>query len=75
MALDPDSRRRDAAGRGLHAAQRVDEHDRTGSYSTLMPVLTVDRLELGVSPFLQWLLLPPLTLFLARPRSRHAGKL
>lgn len=34
------------------------------SYSKLMPVLTIGGLELGMSPLLQWLLLPSLVLFL-----------
>lgn len=38
------------------------------SYSKLMPVLTVDGLELGMSPLLQWLLLPSLVIFIAQRR-------
>ena len=36
------------------------------SYSELMPTLKVAGLELGVSPLLQWLVLPPIALYLAR---------
>ena len=36
------------------------------SYSGLMPTLNVAGFRLGVSPLLQWLILPPLALYLAR---------
>jgi hypothetical protein len=36
------------------------------SYSELMPTLKIAGTEIGLSPLLQWLLLPPLALFLAR---------
>jgi len=36
------------------------------SYSDLMPTLKLAGIEIGLSPLLQWLLLPPLALFLAR---------
>lgn len=38
------------------------------SYSELMPTLTIAGFELGVSPLLQWLVIPPLALHLARRR-------
>jgi len=36
------------------------------SYSKLMPVLQVGEFALGASPLLQWLLIPAITLWLAR---------
>jgi len=36
------------------------------AYSELMPTLKVGGIELGASPLAQWLLLPPLALYLAR---------
>lgn len=36
------------------------------AYSALMPILTAGGIELGVSPLLQWLVLPPLALHFAR---------
>lgn len=36
------------------------------SYSELMPTLNVAGFEVGVSPLLQWLTLPPVALRLAR---------
>ena len=36
------------------------------SYSELMPTLNLGAIEIGLSPLLQWLFLPPLTLHLAR---------
>ena len=41
---------------------------RSWTYSELMPVLRVAGVELGLAPLAQWLLLPPLALWLARPR-------
>jgi hypothetical protein len=45
------------------------------AYSGLMPVLKVAGIDIGLSPLLQWLVLPPLALYLAgkfrRPRSTH----
>jgi hypothetical protein len=38
-----------------------------------MPRLTIGEIEIGVSPLLQWLLLPPVALYLAR-RSAQARK-
>jgi len=39
---------------------------RNWEYSKWMPVLTVDGVRIGLSPLLQWILLPPLALRLAR---------
>ena len=43
------------------------------AYSGLMPTLEVAGIDIGMSPLLQWLVLPPLALYLAgkswRPRS------
>ncbi|HYT48316.1 MAG TPA: hypothetical protein VEL04_07840 [Burkholderiales bacterium] len=36
------------------------------AYSQLMPTLRVAGVELGLSPLLQWLAVPPLALYLAR---------
>jgi hypothetical protein len=36
------------------------------TYSDLMPTLKIAGIEIGLSPLLQWLLLPPLALYLAR---------
>jgi hypothetical protein len=45
------------------------------AYSGLMPVLKLAGIDIGLSPLLQWLVLPPLALYLAgkfrRPRSTH----
>jgi len=41
---------------------------RSWTYSELMPVLRVAGLDLGLAPLAQWLLLPPLALWIARPR-------
>ena len=35
-------------------------------YSELMPTVNIGGMDFGVSPMLQWLLLPPLALYLAR---------
>lgn len=40
------------------------------SYSDLMPTITLGGVELGVSPLLQWLFLPPLALWIARGTQR-----
>lgn len=45
---------------------------RSWMYSELMPVLRVAGLDLGLGPLAQWLLLPPLALWLARPRDQAA---
>jgi hypothetical protein len=42
---------------------------RSWTYSELMPVVAVPGAEIGLSPLAQWLLLPPLALWLARLRS------
>lgn len=39
------------------------------SYSELMPTLKLAGIEFGLSPLLQWLVLPPLALYLARRKS------
>ena len=39
------------------------------TYSELMPTLKVGDIEVGLSPLLQWLLVPPLALYLARRRA------
>jgi len=44
------------------------------SYSQLMPTLNIAGIEIGVSPLLQWLVLPPLALYLARRRHTHRTK-
>ena len=36
------------------------------TYSELMPTVNIRGMDFGVSPLLQWLLLPPLALYLAR---------
>ena len=42
------------------------------AYSELMPTLTVAGIKIGLSPLLQWLVLPPLVLFLAaKSRQRN----
>ena len=38
------------------------------SYSEAMPTLAFDGIRFGVSPLLQWLVIPPLALYLARRR-------
>ena len=46
---------------------------RSWTYSDLMPVLQFGGLQIGLSPMLQWLILPPIALGLAlrtSPRSR-----
>lgn len=41
------------------------------AYSELMPVLKVAGIDIGLSPLLQWLVLPPLALVLARKFRRR----
>jgi hypothetical protein len=41
-------------------------------YSALMPSLHIDGVSIGLSPLLQWLLLPPLAIYLAK-RKRLPG--
>ena len=38
------------------------------SYSELMPTFALAETKIGVSPLLQWLVIPPLALYLARQR-------
>jgi hypothetical protein len=42
------------------------------AYSSLMPVLRLGGIDIGLSPLLQWLVLPPLALFLAGKSRRRA---
>ena len=42
------------------------------AYSELMPVLKLAGIDIGLSPLLQWLLLPPLALVLAGKSRRRA---
>lgn len=35
-------------------------------YSSLMPLVDIGKVSIGVSPLMQWLILPPLALYLAR---------
>ena len=39
------------------------------TYSELMPTLKVGTIEIGLSPVLQWLTIPPLALYLARRKT------
>lgn len=39
------------------------------AYSTLMPIVSLGGFEVGLTPLLQWLILPPAALWLARFRS------
>jgi hypothetical protein len=41
------------------------------SYSDLMPTLRIAGIEIGLAPLVQWLLLPPIALYLAR-RNQNA---
>ena len=41
------------------------------AYSQLMPKLRLGGVELGLSPLLQWLVVPPLALYLARMTCRR----
>jgi hypothetical protein len=45
---------------------------RSWQYSGLMPVLDLGDVAIGLSPLAQWLVLPPLALYLAA-RRRHAA--
>jgi hypothetical protein len=38
------------------------------AYSALMPVVNLGGFEIGLSPLAQWLVIPPVALWLARPR-------
>jgi hypothetical protein len=35
------------------------------AYSALMPIISLGQIELGLSPLLQWLIVPPLALYLS----------
>lgn len=39
-------------------------------YSALMPTVRLGGIRIGLSPLLQWLVLPPLALYLSRRKSR-----
>ncbi len=41
------------------------------AYSALMPVVRFDGVEMGLSPLLQWLVIPPLALWLAGLRRKN----
>ena len=43
------------------------------AYSALMPVVNFGGLEIGLSPLAQWLVVPPVALWLARFRSAEAA--
>ncbi|OGA16539.1 MAG: hypothetical protein A3I63_11680 [Betaproteobacteria bacterium RIFCSPLOWO2_02_FULL_66_14] len=43
---------------------------RSWSYSALMPTVEIAGIEIGVSPLLQWLVIPPLALRFARATGR-----
>jgi hypothetical protein len=45
---------------------------RSWEYSELMPRVSLGDIELGVSPFAQWLVIPPLALWLASQRKLTA---
>jgi len=45
---------------------------RSWEYSALMPRISLGDIELGVSPLAQWLVIPPLTLWLASLRKLSA---
>ena len=47
---------------------------RSWSYSESMPRLELGGFELGVTPFVQWLVVPPLALYLARRTRRWPSK-
>lgn len=44
-------------------------------YSALMPTIDLDGIRIGLSPVAQWLLLPPLALYLARRGQRARPRL
>ena len=39
-------------------------------YSNLMPIVRVGRLRVGAAPLAQWLILPPIALYVSRRKSR-----
>lgn len=43
------------------------------AYSALMPVVNLGGFEIGLSPLAQWLVIPPLALWLARRRPLNSG--
>jgi hypothetical protein len=45
---------------------------RSWAYAESMPAIAVGAVEIGVSPLLQWLVLPPLSLYLSRTLGRTA---
>lgn len=47
---------------------------RSWSYSESMPKLEVGGFEMGLTPFAQWLIVPPLALYLARRTQRWLSK-
>lgn len=47
---------------------------RSWTYAETMPTLDVAGIEIGASPLAQWLLLPPLALYLARKTRRWPSK-
>ena len=48
---------------------------RSWAYAEAMPTLELAGVEVGASPIAQWLLLPPLALYLARKTSKWPGKM
>jgi hypothetical protein len=44
------------------------------AYSALMPVVNLGGFEIGLSPLAQWLVVPPVALWLAGPRSVKKAK-
>lgn len=47
---------------------------RSWTYTESMPTIELGRFALGVTPLAQWLLVPPLALYLARFRSKSRSK-
>ena len=45
---------------------------RSWTYADSMPTIAVSTVDIGVSPLLQWLVLPPLSLYLAKGSSERA---
>ena len=45
---------------------------RSWTYADSMPTIAVTTVDIGVSPLLQWLVLPPLSLYLAKGSSERA---
>lgn len=42
------------------------------TYTALMPVIDLGGVEIGLSPLLQWLVIPPVALWLGWPRPRNS---